>query len=237
MHTRLDTPIWQHDAYTLRCLQHAVDGEVARLVEGGVLCMERSVVVDYGSGSAPYRSIFSPFCKRYVTCDLDNSEGAEIVFIENSPIEIPDEAADCVVSFQVLEHVWDVAFYLKECARLLAGDGRLLLSTHGTWLYHPHPGDYRRWTRDGLVRELASTGLVVERVIPVVGALAWTTQVRMLAYHHVLSAIPLIGKGLSAIMAAVMFARMYLEDMLTPRHVAADNAAVYVVVARKMVGR
>ena len=237
MHTRLGTPIWQHDAYTLRRLQQAITGEVGRLTAEGFLRKERSMVVDFGAGSAPYRSIFAPCCKQYVTCDLDGSEGVDIVFSEGEPVDIAAGEVDCVVSFQVLEHVWDVGFYLQECARLLGGDGKLLLSTHGTWLYHPHPGDYRRWTRDGLVRELAGNGLVVERVVPVVGALAWTTQVRMLAYHHVLSAIPVVGKALSAIMAIAMFARMYVEDMVTPRHVVADNAAVYVVVARRAIDR
>ncbi|MFW1494634.1 methyltransferase domain-containing protein, partial [Vibrio parahaemolyticus] len=79
-----------------------------------------------------------------------------------------------VVSFQVLEHVRDVGCYLNEARRVLNTGGRLLLSTHGTWLYHPHPEDHRRWTRLGLIDELATYGFEVTDCVPVVGPLAWT---------------------------------------------------------------
>ena len=34
----------------------------------------------------------------------------------------------------------------------------MLLSTHGARFYHPHPGDYRRWTGEGLRREIEAPG-------------------------------------------------------------------------------
>ena len=75
---------------------------------------------------------------------------------------LPDGCAKVIVSFQVLEHVWDLDWYFSEIRRLLAPGGTLLLSTHGTWLYHPHPTDFRRWTREGLRMELSSRGFVVQ---------------------------------------------------------------------------
>jgi len=73
---------------------------------------------------------------------------ADIIIQESGRVDTADASADLVLSFQVLEHVRDVGQYLGEALRILRDDGWLILSTHGTWLYHPHPEDHR----DGHVR-------------------------------------------------------------------------------------
>jgi SAM-dependent methyltransferase len=101
-----------------------------------------------------------------------------------------DASATGVVSFQVLEHVWDINWYLRECCRLLRPGGWLLLSTHGVWPYHPHLTDYRRWTGDGLRAELESCRLKVIALQGLIGPLVWTTQIRALGFCHALLKIP-----------------------------------------------
>ena len=149
------------------------------------------------------------------------------------PVPLASESAELILSFQVLEHVWDLDWYLGEAHRLLSRDGALLLSTHGTWLYHPHPTDYRRWTRDGLVAELEARNFSVESVVPLVGPLAWTTQFRSLGYHSILSRLPVLGGVASAVLCSLMNLRMIIEDAITPGHLKECNAAVYLVTARK----
>jgi len=107
-----------------------------------------------------------------------------------------------------------------------------VLSTHGVWLYHPHPTDFRRWTRDGLVREVESRGFKVESITGVVGPLAWTTQFRSLGYHHLLMRVPLVGRWLSAAVCIFMNLRMSMEDAITPSVQIDTNAAIYVLIAR-----
>jgi SAM-dependent methyltransferase len=228
---RLNAPIWRHDAYTLRGLQAAIEGAIDQLGRDGVLAADRGTVVDFGCGDVPYRELFSSFCKRYLACDIEPGPGVDLTFEPGGSVALESGVADCVVSFQVLEHVWDLGAYLGECRRLLGPGGRLVLSTHGTWLYHPHPGDYRRWTRDGLVRELRVHGFDVVRVFPVVGALAWTTQFRLLGYHHVVTRIPLLGRLLFPLLSSVMYIRMVLEDLITPDSISGDNSAIYLVIA------
>jgi SAM-dependent methyltransferase len=224
---RLDPPFWRHDAYTLRRLALAIRSAAARLLPPG----RPATVVDIGAGDAPYRALFAPERTRYVCCDLE--DGAEVRIASGSPIPLPDRHADVVVSFQVLEHVWDLDWYLGEARRLLKDDGSLLLSTHGTWLFHPHPTDFRRWTRDGLVREIESRGFAVQSIEPAVGPLAWTTQFRLLGYHAVLSRVPLLGGLLFKPLALLMYLRMVLEDAVTPPALTATNAAIYIVVAKR----
>lgn len=232
MDNRSDAPLWRHDAYTLRNLAHAIR-----------LCIDRarglghldagSTLVDLGCGDAPYREMLTVAGTRYIGCDLAPGPGVDLTLDDNGRAPLPDASAGCVTSFQVLEHVWDLNAYLGECHRLLGPDGLLILSTHGSWLYHPHPTDFRRWTRDGLLRELTQRGFEIIDTWSIVGPLAWTTQFRTLAYHHVFSKLGPLGRILSPLFCLLMYARMVLEDHLTPPPLARNNAAVYLVMARR----
>jgi SAM-dependent methyltransferase len=232
---RSHAPPWRHDAYTLRHLEREVAAQVREFAREGRLAPERSVV-DLGCGSAPYRALFERTGAAYLGCDLEPGPDVASLIDADGRTRFAAQSADLVVSFQVLEHVWSLDEYLAECRRLLAPDGRLLLSTHGTWLFHPHPTDFRRWTREGLVRELSSRGFEVLQVRPLVGPLAWTTQFRTLAYWHVLSRLGMPGRLLGAGLCLAMYARMRLEDGLTPRELTANNAAVYLLTARLRCG-
>lgn len=46
---------------------------------------------------------------------------------------------------------------------VLKPGGSLILSTHGIWRYPPDPGDYWRWTIDGLRLEISRAGFDVLR--------------------------------------------------------------------------
>ncbi len=231
---RLNSPIWRHDAFVLRRLQTAIQAVVSKLDSCGVLKKE-ALVVDFGSGEAPYKSLFEASSCDYLRCDLEGNPLADVHFKEGGRLPFDAGSVDCVVSFQVLEHVWEVQQYLAECKRVLRVDGRLVLSTHGVWLYHPHPGDYRRWTADGLRKELELAGLEVLETQPIVGPLAWTTQFRSLAYHHLFSRMGSLGKVLSAVVCTFMYARMWIEDKITPASIRNTNASVYLLVARTVV--
>ena len=145
----------------------------------------------------------------------------------------PDNSADGVVSFQVLEHVWDLDLYLGDCLRVLKPGGWLLLSTHGNWLYHPHPTDFRRWTRDGLHDELQSRGFSVETISSVAGPLAWTTLFRLMGLQHALRSVPLLGPVALPPVTLFMNMRMALEDRITPAQLRDTNSSIYVTLSRK----
>lgn len=222
---RYDPPIWNHQRHVLKALRISVDATVPKL---GLRTGSR--VVDLGCGDRPYEPIFRAAGADYIGCDIDGNYDVRIV--PGEPIPLPDGHADVVTSFQVLEHVWDVAEYLAEAKRLLASGGKLLLSTHGTWLYHPHPTDFHRWTRVGLEKTIEASGYVIEHVDSLVGPLAWTTQFRLLGLRHALAAVPVLGRVAVPVVSTVMNLRMIAEDAITPPSILRDNAAIYVVVAR-----
>jgi len=233
---RLHPPIWRHDAYTLRRMANAISNIINSLIKKLKNQKTYFTVVDMGAGDMPYRPLFEWHGARYIACDIDATEGDEIVYIQSgSKVPLKDNSADVITSFQVLEHVWDIDWYLSESARLLKDNGFLMLSTHGTWLYHPHPTDYRRWTCDGLVAEIQSRGFEVCSFIPLVGPLAWTTQFRTIGYHSILNKIPLIGSLASGLLCTVMYIRMKIEDAITPKKLHSTNAAIYLLLAKKRV--
>ncbi len=130
-------------------------------------------VLDVGAGEAPsYRDVL-PSSARLVDYDI----GAGDVRGSADRLPFRDNSFDVVVSFAVFEHLRDPDRSLAEIRRVLRPGGVLLLGTHGVYPYHPTPGDYTRWTREGLV-ELVGRNFEVESVAPAGGvALTLTTLV------------------------------------------------------------
>ena len=118
-------------------------------------------LLDYGCADCCYRPLFAGIVADYVGADLPGNPDAAIVLDADGTIPAADGSFDIVLSTQVLEHVENVSVYLRECRRVLKSEGHLILSTHGLWMYHPHPFDLWRWTGPGLERELNRSGFDV----------------------------------------------------------------------------
>lgn len=227
MHTesarRLYPRIIDSDWLVLREMRPAIARLAAGIAESG------RVAIDLGCGSQPYRSIFETCGLVYRGADFAD---ADILIDDKGRAAVADGSADIVLSFQVLEHVRDVGQYLGEARRIVRDGGWLMLSTHGTWLYHPHPEDHRRWTRQGLLAEIAGHGFETTECVPILGPLAWTTQLRLICGYQLCLRLPVLGRALAKALALIMNARGYLENLVTPDWVRRDNACVYVTLSR-----
>lgn len=115
------------------------------------------VLLDYGCGGSPYRSLARH--TEYKRAELEGYTDLDYIITPGQPISAPDASFDTILSTQVLEHVAEYKAYLRECFRLLKPGGRLLLTTHGMFEDHGMPYDYFRWTCFGLSKELKEAGL------------------------------------------------------------------------------
>ena len=121
---------------------------------------EKIIVLDFGCGGSPYRSLFPN--ADYRRADLDGRGAIDLTIGVDSSIATPDASFDLILSTQVLEHVADTSQYLRECHRLLRPGGKLVLTTHGSYAEHGCPDDFFRWTSHGLERVLLAAGFRIE---------------------------------------------------------------------------
>ncbi|PSJ41670.1 hypothetical protein C7I55_05055 [Sphingomonas deserti] len=212
---------WDTDWLMLRGLAGALARQAQACVRSG------GQVLDFGCGTMPYRAMIENQGAHYLAADLDGAPQVRIA--PDGTLPVADRSIDTVLSVQVLEHVRDLDTYLGEAARVLKAQGSLLLSTHGNWLFHPHPEDHRRWTRTGLVVDIEARGFRVESMEAIAGPLATTTMIRLAGYAYFLRRLPLAGPVVAAALALVMNLRAWLEDRITPAGLRDDNACIYVV--------
>lgn len=183
-------------------------------------------VLDYGCADLPYRRFF-PDDVNYVGTDLPGNPAASVQLNQDGTVPVEDGVFDVVLSTQVLEHVADPALYLSECFRALRRGGRMMLSTHGMFVYHPDPEDYWRWTAAGLKATIRDAGFEIKRLEGVVGLLPMALQLAQDAVYWKLPA------RLRPMLAVVMQTLIALTDRLHGDGSRRMNASVYVVIAEK----
>jgi SAM-dependent methyltransferase len=105
-------------------------------------------ILDVGCGVQPYYPLFADIASEYDGNDVEPGPRIKYVSMVES-LPIPDESYDVVLCTQVMEHVRRPVQALSEMTRVLAPGGHLFMTTHGVYPFHPHPGDYWRWTRQG----------------------------------------------------------------------------------------
>lgn len=220
--------LFHRDYWTLRYLLQGAQQFVSRhRQEFGT-----GKILDFGAGDSPYAAIFEAAGITLLRADLNPETPKVLAISAEGRVPLPDSTLDAVLSTQVLEHVADVQGYLREAFRVLRPGGLLYLSTHGAFILHRHPTDFRRWTIDGLKFELEQAGFRVERIEPRIGIVANATHLRSIAIGGLTRRIPLTG-WLRPIIYLCFNLRMGVEDRLTPRSVMESHPELLLATARK----
>jgi SAM-dependent methyltransferase len=133
----------------------------------------RGRLLDVGCGQKPYEHIFKPFLDEYIgierkdTFELTNAENAasrpDLVY-DGERLPFDDRSFDTVLNIQVIEHTPAPAELVKEMARVLKDDGRLILSAPFQFRLHEQPHDYFRYSPHGLRTLCQAAGLEVVEV-------------------------------------------------------------------------
>lgn len=113
----------------------------------------QGVVVDLGGGKARRRGRFKGGERdtgRWVYLNIDRSVEPDVIAdIEEVPLR--SASADCVICCEVLEHVRNPQRCCDEALRILRPGGALILSVPFLFPIHEDPGDYRRFTSEGVL--------------------------------------------------------------------------------------
>ena len=120
-------------------------------------------VLDVGCGNRPYESLFDS--SEYVGLELDTPENRQTknadIYYDGKTFPIESGSFDVVVCNQVLEHVFEADAFIREIARVLKNNGRLLLTVPFVWDEHEQPRDFGRYSSFGLTALLIRNGFKV----------------------------------------------------------------------------
>lgn len=124
-------------------------------------------LLNAGCGSRDLRSYLTEKgVTRLTRYDIASTEPDVVIGpLESMPFE--DASFDSALCNAVLEHVLDADRAIRELARVVRPGGYLVVAVPFLQPYHPCPGDFRRYTADGLAALGRSAGLHVVEILPV----------------------------------------------------------------------
>ncbi|GFG76641.1 class I SAM-dependent methyltransferase [Mycobacterium botniense] len=103
-------------------------------------------VLEAGCGEGYGADLIAGVARRVIGLDYDAATVAHVraryprvAVVRANLAELPlaDASVDAVVSFQVIEHLWDQARFVRECARVLRPSGVLMVSTPNRITFSP----------------------------------------------------------------------------------------------------
>ena len=125
-------------------------------------------LLDIGCGEKPYKDIFSSRVDSYVGIDLSktlHSKHAVDVFANAHHLPFKENIFDTVLCLEVLEHVEKPLEVLKEIYTVLTKGGVLILSVPQNYWLHNDPGDFYRFTQEGLIEVVKNqTGFTINYI-------------------------------------------------------------------------
>ncbi|MCV7279779.1 class I SAM-dependent methyltransferase [Mycolicibacterium flavescens] len=144
-------------------------------------CADRDVL-EAGCGEGYGADLIADVARRVIGLDYDESAVAHVraryprVEMRHGNLaELPldDGEVDVVVNFQVIEHLWDQAHFVRECLRVLRPGGTLLMSTPNRITFSPgrdtpiNPFHTRELNAAELTELLTDAGFAVESMLGV----------------------------------------------------------------------
>ena len=171
-------------------------------------------LLDVGAGTKPYEAVYAEYFTSATSVDVPSSVhdiSSVDVLAPADDLPFPDDAFDCVLCTEVLEHCPDPLAALGEMGRVLRPGGRIFLTTPFLVPLHELPHDYYRYTPPALAYLAERAGLTVVSIRPKGDYLAvafglltypWSKLWQVLAsrsklnlYHHYnpLVAVPLVA--------------------------------------------
>ena len=108
-------------------------------------------LLDIGCGIKPYKNLFR-HCESYVGVDIEkeNVQNLADFTYDGKTFPFEDETFDSAICSEVLEHVFEPNFFLKQINRVVKKNGFIIFSVPFLFGEHEQPYDYARYTSFGL---------------------------------------------------------------------------------------
>lgn len=113
-------------------------------------------VIDVGGGRAP--DYVARMHKEAGTTIEPVDGSISGINFEKDALPYEEKTIDCVITCNLLEHIYHFDFLLRETHRVLKPRGRLVGFVPFMMAYHPDPHDYFRYTKEALKKMLAEVG-------------------------------------------------------------------------------
>lgn len=192
-------------------------------------------LLDVGCGTKPYQRYFS--VDQYTGLDIDSATTRERacadLLYDGGKFPVESQRFNSVLCNQVLEHVFNPDEFLQEIHRVLADEGRLLLTVPFVWDEHEQPYDFARYSSFGLKFLLEKNGFAVERHEKINADAGVMFQ---LANAYVYKCVVSWPRPLRALLNATVMAAITVAGLLARRLLPSNNDLFLdqMVVARKI---
>jgi SAM-dependent methyltransferase len=135
------------------------------------LAGQNGSLLDVGCGAQPYRHMVPKVCHYqgldWKEADIHfNYSTEDTRYYSGASFPFPDAAFDALFHTEVLEHVFDFRFFLKECKRVLKPGSSMFFTVPFQARYHYIPHDYWRFTPSSLTKLLDESGFKDVVIIP-----------------------------------------------------------------------
>ena len=117
-------------------------------------------VLDLGAGSAKYKEMILQKVSEYRSCDAEKNKN-----IDDScdvlNLKYPPDSFDTIISTQVMEHVSNPYKMAIEIYKVLKPGGKVIVTAPFLIPMHSDPGDYFRFTVNGLSEIFKQSGFTI----------------------------------------------------------------------------
>jgi len=127
-------------------------------------------VLEIGAGGNILKEKYARKADDWISTDYDMRSSLDIR-CDGMSLPFVEESVDVIVCIDVLEHVPNPELMMSEFSRVLSKGGVLILSTPFFFYLHEAPNDFYRFSKYGLEKRVASSGLKVIETKPTSGLL------------------------------------------------------------------
>lgn len=150
-------------------------------------------LLDLGCGNVPLYEAYRDFCSEVTCVDWGNSPHAckhlDHAIDITGPLPFADRTFDCVLLSDVLEHIPTPDFTCREVARVLTKGGKFIMNVPFFYWLHEQPHDYHRYTEFALARLMQISGMQIDQLDRLGGAVEILADVFAKTITHV----PVLG--------------------------------------------